>query len=51
MKKYENPVMNVSLFDTESIVTESSPTAMQQAEADAANMEGSQGTFKVQLVF
>ncbi len=48
MKKYENPIMNVSLFDAENITTESAvPTAYELAQKAAEGIENSKGTFTV----
>ena len=55
MKRYEDPIINVSLFDIENIVTTSggagpSPveTAVDQATAAATTLvEGSRGTLTV----
>lgn len=51
MKKYENPKMNVSLFEAENVVTASGDNAEMLAKEDANNMENSQGTFFVKLTF
>lgn len=51
MKKYENPKMNVSLFEAENVVTASGDNAQQQAMTEARNMENSKGTFVVKLTF
>ena len=49
MKKYIIPEMKLSRFDIEDIVTQSGaqPTAMEQAQAAAAGVEGSQHTFSI----
>ncbi len=43
MKRYENPIMNISLFDMENIATQGSAvqqTAVEQAMAQAAELTG-----------
>ncbi|MCH5213253.1 MAG: hypothetical protein J1G06_09570 [Oscillospiraceae bacterium] len=36
MKKFETPIMNISLFSVENIVTESNPTPETKLAVDAA---------------
>lgn len=49
MKRYENPIMSVSLFDVENIVVASNPevTAVQEMEAMAANLKKDDNNIQV----
>ena len=50
MKKYTEPKMRLSLFESESVAAQASSaqqTAMQQAQIAAQDIEGSKKTFTV----
>lgn len=53
MKIFETPEMNISIFESENVVTASggapATTAVDQAQADAANIAGTAGTLVVDL--
>lgn len=52
MKKYNIPVMNISEFERENVVTQSGlPTALDDAKEAIANNEDFQHTFTVDLYF
>ena len=53
MKKYSIPVMDISKFEIENVVTESAPvaSAFEDAKEAAYNIDGTKRTFTVKFVF
>lgn len=56
MKKFENPIINVSLFDVENIVTSSSetpelPSALDEAKSKALSIAGNDAAKAITITF
>ena len=58
MKKFENPIINVSLFDVENIVTTSTggdnptlPSALDEAKSQALSIAGNDAAKAITITF